>query len=483
MRSHARHSRSTRRPHLPTAAATLTLFLTTACAAPALPGVAAVPAPLPVPAAPSSAVASAVDSSRVHDGWEFLGAPRLDSLVARAWQRHPTMAAASAALRQADELAAARRGASQWPQVDGLLGAQRQRFNPAVLGQSTPPREFTLMSASVNVRYTFDLFGGDRAAARALRHRADVRRHELDGARAQLGAALANAAVNQAWQGAILDTYARLELLENTRLSLVQQQQALGAASRDAVAAQERATEDARVAHARQAMVLAEAQHLLQLLAGVAPGAPSERAFTLADFAPQLRTVDSIPSLLILGRPDVRAADALMRAAHADYASVVARAYPQLQLSASTATQALASGSLFGPGTAVYSLLSQLSQPLLRRGQGAERRAALAGFEGAFAQYEYVVLDSWRSVRDLLAAQEQHALAIAALTRRDESARAALDRLHRQVELGGASRWQLLSAQQVSDAARLALFQEQLRQLSDRIAWYQAVPGAYAAGF
>jgi outer membrane protein TolC len=172
-----------------------------------------------------------------------------------------------------------------------------------------------------------------------------------------------------------------------------------------------------------------------------------------------------------------------MRAAHADYASVVARAYPQLQLSASTATQALASGSLFGPGTAVYSLLSQLSQPLLRRGQGAERRAALAGFEGAFAQYEYVVLDSWRSVRDLLAAQEQHALAIAALTRRDESARAALDRLHRQVELGGASRWQLLSAQQVSDAARLALFQEQLRQLSDRIAWYQAVPGAYAAGF
>ncbi|WP_461413946.1 TolC family protein [Gemmatimonas sp.] len=455
------------------------VLLSTACAAPSLPGVVAAPAPLP---SPSVATVSS-DGAPSHDGWAFLGSARLDSVIAHAWQRHPSIDAATAAVRQAEESAAARLGATQWPQADVGLGTQRQRFNPAVLGQNTPPREFSLVSASVNVRYTFDLFGGDRAVGQSLRHRADGRRFELEGARAALGAAISNAAVNQAWQRALLDTWIRLEQLETERLTMLRSQQALGTASADAVATQERAQHDVSVTRSRQALVLAEAGNRLAMLTGATAADQNDVSFVLRDFAVTSRVADSIASSLVLTRPDVRAADAYMRATHAEYAAAVVRAYPRLQLTASTASQVLAGGSLFGPGSAVYSLLSQLTQPLFQRGQAAERRAALAGFEGAFAQYEYVVLDAWRSVRDLLAAQAQHAHAIESLTLREASARAAFERVARQVALGGASRWQLLNAEYARESATLALRQEQLHQITDRIAWYQAVPGAYSAGF
>ena len=92
--------------------------------------------------------------------WRTLGSPALDRLIDEAFNHSPTLAAARATLRQAQELQAAQAGATQYPQVDLGVGAQRQRTSPSSQGVSGDAREFSLYSASVGVRYNLDLTGG-----------------------------------------------------------------------------------------------------------------------------------------------------------------------------------------------------------------------------------------------------------------------------------------------------------------------------------
>ncbi|MGL6205557.1 MAG: TolC family protein, partial [Giesbergeria sp.] len=111
--------------------------------------------------------------------WHALRSSALDALVDEALHASPTLAAAQAVLTQARELHAAQAGATQRPQVDLGLGAQRQQTSPSAQGLPGDPREFSLYSASVGVRYRFDVGGGIDSGLRAAAARADVRQHEL----------------------------------------------------------------------------------------------------------------------------------------------------------------------------------------------------------------------------------------------------------------------------------------------------------------
>lgn len=79
-----------------------------------------------------------------------------------------------------------------------------------------------------------------------------------------------------------------------------------------------------------------------------------------------------MPSQLVRRRPDIRAAEALLHAANADYSVAVAKLYPQLNLSANLGAQALTGDALFGGASAVWSLVGQLTQPLFNRGLPAK---------------------------------------------------------------------------------------------------------------
>ena len=100
-------------------------------------------------------------------------------------------------------------------------------------------------------------------------------------------------------------------------------------------------------------------------------------AFTLAEFSLPDRLPVSVPSEWARRRPDILAAEAGLRAAHAELGVTFARQYPQLNLSASLGSQALTTSALFGGAAAVWNVVGQLSQPLFNAGLPAERRAAL----------------------------------------------------------------------------------------------------------
>lgn len=412
--------------------------------------------------------------------WRRLGPPELTALIEQAFEASPTLAAAQATLRQAQEIYSARTGSTRYPQIDAGLAAQRQRLNPNSLGQAGAPREFSVHNASVGVRYELDLAGGNRRALEALHARVEHQRYELEGARLTLAANIVATAITQAMlAGQIQSTEAILSAQE-AQLDLAMERVRLGQAAPDDVLALQTQVEQTRAGLPPLRQRLEQTTHLLAVLAGRAPGAEGLPSFGLEDFTLPADLPLVLPSELVRRRPDIQAAEALLHAANAEYGVAVARLYPQLNISANLGSQALSTGALFGGGSGVWSLVGQLTQPLFNPGLPAEKRAALAAFDAAAANYQGVVLEALRDVADVLRALENDAQTLAALARADIAAQGSLESVQRRYTLGAASYLEVLTAQQQAQQNRGNLIAAQAQRLVDSAALYHALGGGWA---
>ena len=114
--------------------------------------------------------------------WTLFQSAQLNALIERALENSPTLEAAQAALRQANENVAAERG-SYYPSVSGQVQSQRQKASGAAFGAipGFPSSYFyNLQTASVNVSYTLDAFGGIRRQVEALQAQAEYQRFALE---------------------------------------------------------------------------------------------------------------------------------------------------------------------------------------------------------------------------------------------------------------------------------------------------------------
>lgn len=412
--------------------------------------------------------------------WRDLGSSRLDALIEQALESSPTLASAQATLRQAQETYAAWAGSTLYPQVDAGIGAQRQRLNPGALGQAGDPRAFSLYDAGIGVQYRFDLAGGNRRALEALAARTEYRRYELNTARLTLTANIVTTVITQArLAGQVQATEAMLRA-QDEQLHITRERVRLGQAAADEALALQTQVEQTRAGLPLLHKQLRQNEHLLAVLTGRAPGAGSVRVFTLDEFTLPSALPLVLPSELVRRRPDIQAAEALLHAANAEYGVAVANLYPQLDLSANLGSQALTTGALFGSGSAVWSLVGQLTQPLFNPGLPAEKRAALAAFDAAAANYQGVVLDALRNVADVLRAVENDAQVLAALAVADKAAQGSLQSVQRQYALGQASYAQLLIAEQQAQQTKIDLVMAQAQRLVDTVDLHHAVGGGVA---
>ena len=409
--------------------------------------------------------------------WRALGSPQLDALVERALQASPTVVAAQATLRQAQELASAQAGVTSYPQLDIGFTTQRQRFSPGALGQETDAREFNLFNANVGVRYTLDLAGGNRRALEALVARAEYRRYELTAARLSLVGNTVNTAVTQARLAGQIQATETLLGAQEEQLQTTIDRVRLGQAAESEVWALQTQIEQTRSTLPPLRKQHQQSTHLLAVLTGQEPGVATLPTFTLSDFTlpPELPLI--IPSILVRRRPDIQAAESLLHAANAEYGVAVAKLYPQLDLRASLASQALSAGALFGGGSAIWSVVGQVTQPLFNLRLPAEKRAALAAFDAAAANYQNVVLEALRNVADILRAVEHDAHTLAALAAADAAAQDSLQSVQRQYALGAASYVQLLIAQQAAQHTSLNIVAAQAQRLLNSAALQQAMGG------
>ena len=412
--------------------------------------------------------------------WTLFHCEALDQLIRKALAQSPTIAATEAALRQAQENWRAGTG-MLFPSVDVGASASRQKISGAAFGQSGGIGPLTLYNASVNVSYGLDVFGGTRRNLEALQAQIDHERFQVEAAYLALTANIVTASVKEAsLRGQIRTTQEILEVQEKG-LHLVSRQFELGGASRPDILAQETQLAQTRATLPPLERQLAQIRHQLAVLTGAFPAeSKGFPAFELEGMKlPEVLPV-SVPSSLVEQRPDIRASESLLHAASARIGVATANLYPQITLTGSYGSEASRLRDMFKSGFSVWSIAGGLVQPVFHGGTlTAQRRAAIAAYDQAVAQYQETVLQAFQNVADVLIALESDARELKAQADAEAAAADTLQLTQKQFQFGAASYLSLLNAERQYMQTRLGLVQARAARFADTAALFQAMGGGW----
>jgi len=220
-------------------------------------------------------------------------------------------------------------------------------------------------------------------------------------------------------------------------------------------------------------------EHALSLLAGQAPGAQFAPG-TLDAAVGAVAVPDSIPSALLLRRPDVASAERSLAAATARVGATVAAILPRLVITGQYGRQAPSTTDLFGQEHEIYALQAGVSMPLFAGGrQKSELDAARARVTQARARYEQAVLNALGEAADALVAVRTQRDQLAAQSAQVAALRDAFRLAERRYEGGIASYLEVLEAQRSLFGAELGLSQVRRAYLQATVQLYKALGGSW----
>ena len=405
-------------------------------------------------------------------GWrQVFVDPPLQSLIETALSTGPDVQLATAQVRESAALAGLASAAAQpnlglEVKASPTARAPGDRFTTSYLG-------------GVGVSWEIDLWG---RYARAT-----------DAARADLLAREENRnAVTASVIGTVAGLYYQLAALRAieaaTQDGAANQQEALLLVRRLSkagivTAAEERQQESALAATEARLPTLArqitETENSLAQLMGRLPGVAG------VDLPAQLSAPATapvgLPAELLQRRPDIRRAEAQLKAAHARVDEARARFFPSISLTGvlggvSTNLVDL----LRGDGMAVASLGPNLLQPIFDGGaRVANRDAALARLDQAVIVYRKTVNAAFAEVADSLKAYETSAQALSTQARRVEAARQALRLANLRFRAGVTSFLEVLDTQRQKLAADTDYAQSLLERQQALVRLYLALGGGW----
>jgi len=413
--------------------------------------------------------------------WSLFHSPPLDTLVRTALHDSPTIAAAAAALRSAQEGYVAQRGASVYPQVDAQFLAEREAAPGAAFGfPQAGTSTFTLFDAGVNVTYKFDVVGGTRRQLEALAAQSDYQRWQLEAARLTLAANVVTTVITAASLNDQIAATRDILGTERDQLAIVKRQFNAGAAAQSDVLTQQANVAVLEATLPALQKSLAQAGHRLAVLSGQTPDHASTEGLSLTALTLPAQLPVSLPAKLVRQRPDVLASESQLHQASAQAGVATANLYPQLNLSGAIGSETTTITDLFNTGTAAWNIGGTLLQPVFHGGElRAKRRQAFADLDQATAEYRGTVLSALQDVADTLRALQDDALQLAAVREAESAAHDGLDITRRQYQAGGTSYVNLLIAQRQYAQARLTRIQAEMARMTDSAALLQALGGGW----
>lgn len=440
----------------------------------------------PATIAPTNGTAQTIEpGAQVRaDWWKNFNSPALNDLVERALVANNDLAVADANLRQARENARVATGA-RLPQVDLNYQAERQNTSDQLANNLKDDQVYlyTLHTATVNVSYPLDLFGGLKSQARSARAQAEVAAHRRDAAHTMVIANLVTAVVQYAQYADQLAAAKESVANYHNLLDMMLKRQKLGDIGAADVSAQQTALATAEGAIPVLVRQLDHQRSVIAMLIGVAPGSTLPKLPTLDELALPADLPVGLPAQIVANRPDVRAAEANMRGAGADVGVAIAARLPLLQLTAVAGGTSTNFGDMFAAGNPFYSLIGAVTQPLFHGGQLLHKQhAAEAALDAAKAQYRNAALQAFSDVQDALTGVTTDGQALDAATRASDAAERNLDFTQRQLQLGGVGTLVLLNASNSAAQAASQLVQARAARLIDTVALYQAVGGGINTG-
>lgn len=410
--------------------------------------------------------------------WTLFRSPTLNTLVEEALRANPDVSAAQAALRQANELVYADQ-ASLFPSVNANASKTREKVSGVTAGLPESPI-LTVSSASLNVSYSPDVFGGTRRQIESTAAQAEYERFQLEATYLTLTANVVNTAISLA---SVRDQVAATETiirLQSDQLDVLQAQRRLGAIGDSDVLTQQTALAQTRATLPPLQKQLAQTRNQLMAYLGRFPNQERGEAFNLASLHLPEELPVSLPSAIVGQRPDVRSAQAQLHQASANIGVAVANQLPQFSITGSLGSTVASGTKLFSAGTGVWSLAGSIAQPIFDAGALEHRkRAAVAAYDESAARYRGTVITAFQDVANALRALEADADALNQQVVAERSAQANLDLVQAQFKLGAVAYINLLNAQQSYQNTVLSRVKAQAARYSDTTALFQALGGGW----
>lgn len=412
-------------------------------------------------------------------GWRtFFPDARLQALIAAALEHNRDLRTAALNIEQARALYGIQR-ADRLPTVDAAASAVRAR-TPAALspsGAAVTSSEYEVgLSLSA---FELDFFGRVKSLTDAALSRYLATEEARRAAHISLVAEVARAYLAERAFAEQLELARQTLAGRENAYDLAKQRFEAGAASALDLKQAETLVESARVSAAALARQRAQAANALTLLVGrPIADLPAPTALAAQHIVTDIPA--GLPSDLLTRRPDIRAAEQALIAAHADIGAARAAFFPRITLTAFVGSASDQLSGLFDAGTGAWSFVPHLVLPIF---DGGRNRANLALSEVRkdleVAAYEKTIQSAFREVADALVARGALDEQVAAQDRLRAAQAERLALADQRYRGGVASYLDVLDAQRELFDAEQALVQARQLRLTNAIGLYRALGGGW----
>lgn len=440
--------------------------------------------------------------------WETFHNKKLNGIVTNAIQHNQTLEAAEASIRVAYFNAEAQKGfflpqIGMTPSVSANLPSNL--FANSVLNQKLnsqsypnagsvlsniavpsttampPPWEYQLLTPTMAISYTPDVWGKYRRTVESLEAQQDIARYQLEAAYLAM---TSNVALTAIMEASLRSQYEAIEgviKIMYDALDTLRKQLDVGWASEADVL-----TQEALYAQAKQLLPplqkqIALARNLLTALGGDYISAQSNDLFKLSELRLPKNVPVVLPSKLVRQRPDVRAAEANMHDAAARIGIAIGTRLPEFSINALGGASAYHFEYLFQSGTTLYNIIGGTNAPVFQGFTLLNRqKAAEANFDQANALYRSTVIQAFRDVADMLRSLQADTKAVEAATYSERVAKKQLEIIRAEMKIGAVSVLMLLNAQNNYMMATVSRIQAQGNQLADVAGLFMALGGGWS---
>jgi len=362
------------------------------------------PVPTEWPKAPADAqVRTTTDAPQARDlRWqEFFSDERLRRLIDTALRNNRDLRLAALNVELTRAMYGIQR-AQLLPTINAVGSMNRQRIPPNVQGF---PEAITIENYGVNlgvVSWEIDFLGRIRSLkARALEEYLATEQARRS-AQILLVSSVANVYLALAADQENLTLAQTTLTAQQEAYALIKRNYDLGLATELDLYRAQTQVDAARGEAARLRQLVAQDENALSLLLG-SPAPAELLPNELSGVTPPKEVSAGMPSEVLLRRPDVLAAEGLLRAAYADIGAARAAFFPRISLTGAVGTSSGELSGLFKSGSGAWNFTPQIVMPIFDARTWSAHKAAKVQREMAVAQYEKAIQTAFKEVADALA--------------------------------------------------------------------------------
>lgn len=411
--------------------------------------------------------------------WEIFKNPRLNRLVEQALANNQSLKAMQNSLKAAWEQRRVE-GAALYPSISAQFIPSRNKTSKTL---SPVPNNnswlYNLHTAQLNIGYVPDLWGGTRQAIKAGGAQADIQHAQLEATAVTMVSDLVNAAITEAGLRAQIRAKETQIAEQQKMLSIGSHQFGSGDVSRQSLLVQRDALAQTEADLPPLRNQLAQTRDQIATLVGTTPNTDLP-VFELDDFTLPEKLPVSLPSALLLHRPDIEAARAQIQAAAAQVGIAIANRLPNVQLSALPGQAVGHMSQFFKPGFGNWDIAATVTQPIFQGGSLLHaQREARDNLLQANEYYKSTVISAISDVANSLHAVTFDSDTLLADQKGLEAAQESYRIAQVQHRLGDNSQIDLIQARLAVAQDELSVAQDKAARFSDTVGLFQSLGGGW----